>query len=78
MAAPTEKVSSRLAVADFHASLAERARRLGFSRLALARRSGVSYHRLIVGQPLDDDELGAIEAALGARERAMAETRRAL
>ncbi len=78
MAAQKEKISDRLAVADFHATLADRARRLGFSRLALARRSGVSYHRIIAGQPLDDDELGAIEAALAARERAMTETRQAL
>ena len=56
------------AVASVHSVIAEEAAALGISRMALARKSGVSYHRLIIGAPLTDGELAALESVLGPLE----------
>lgn len=65
----TNAAVARLAVANLHKSIAERAAAHRLSIMGLARHSGVSYWRLIAGQPLRDDELAAIEATLEAAAR---------
>jgi hypothetical protein len=69
MAAPTQtNQPDRLAVGALHATIADRASERHLSIAAVARRCGVSYHRLIVGQPLRADEIVALETVLGVLE----------
>ena len=69
MGAQTKNPADRLAIATLNERIGERARARGLSILALARKSGVSYFRLVTGKELREDELEAIQVALETASR---------
>lgn len=52
-------------VANVHSAIADETAALGISWMALARKSGVSYLRLLRGAALTDTEIIALESVLG-------------